>query len=219
MDKVLSVGSWSMRATNWDISRLRSPIVRCSHRPSRFLIAFRIVFRSGVLAWIFASCSCKSVRRRRSRVCCSVSDASESRRLTSRASSPVGIEMASIARSRLTKLSFSRDNSFRSVSPLSLMVRLRQAQPSPVNYDVRPCRDFSPLAYRSPILANTCNTLLIEAKYRRLCTHPSATLRSVGPATSVWLELEPIRADLPESSPLLRSKFTHLSKFVLLRFT
>ncbi len=36
----------------------------------------------------------------------------------------VGIEMASIARSRLTKLSFSRDSSFRSVSPLSLMVRL-----------------------------------------------------------------------------------------------
>jgi hypothetical protein len=113
-----------MLATNCDISRLRSLIVRCSHNPSRFLMALRMVCRSGAPAWIFASCCCKSLRRRRSRVYCSESDASESRRLTSRASSPVGIEMASIARSRFTKLSFSRDNSFRSVSPLWLMVRL-----------------------------------------------------------------------------------------------
>ncbi len=94
-----------------------------------------------------------------------------------------------------------------------------EAFPSPVEYDVRPCYDFSRLAYRSAIPANTFRTPQTGAKFRPVCDHPSTALGSVGLSKSVWIEFGVIRPDLPSKPPLLRSKFRRLGKFVLLKFT
>ena len=70
-------------------------------------------------------------------------------------------------------------------------------------------------AMRAAIFGATIDDITKLLEYLRA----SSRLGSVGLSKSVWIEFGVIRPDLPAKSPLLRSKFRRLGKFVLLKFT